>query len=174
MTEPKQLNITKVKESNKQYSETERIWLDDEYYIDIYPKFDPDKVNDMFEELRQFVQELEKEKIKIDDKTLIYLIDCFIIKTFSKMNMPKKAKTLLQFFIQLKRYEYFDLIMELYPKESITFAMNRFYKGIQAITDMNEKATKMKEQLEQQIKNEEVTNVLADKPLSPIQSVEED
>jgi hypothetical protein len=100
-----------------------------EYMVKMYPYFKPEKIRDLVNELIQFFQAAEKEKVVIQPIEEEDLIGYYIIKYFTDMKFTKskKAKNIYSEFKLALNSQLFKVLMETYPQESIQQVYERIF-----------------------------------------------
>lgn len=160
----RKLTMQMVKEDVKKYDEVERIYFDDDAYIDMHPYFDPHKVANMLELIIDDLSVFRKEGIEINDEMFIHWIHFRIIKTFSKMYFPKETLKLYNFFLEFIRSRYYPQIMKLIPKEELENIYNQVIEMFKAGERILKESKKLEREIERLKQNHpELTEVIEKK-----------
>lgn len=148
-----QLSMNLIKENNKQYKEFVEIPVNaqgQEYIVKIWPFFSPVKVAKLRDELIEFRQNVDKEKLIIEDKEWDDIIAYYIVREFTniKMTQGKKAKTIYDEFKEAINSKLFEVILKSFPEESIMFVHEKIYE----LAEMNAKLENRIRQVQKEIK----------------------
>jgi len=119
----KQLSLKMIKEENKKYDEVIDLTFtrgDEEFVIKVNPYFSPLKIKNLLKEYKQFIDNTEKEKVKITDEEKLEIIPCFMIKEFTDINFgtAKTAKSVFANFKALMNHIMFKEIVNAFPETS--------------------------------------------------------
>jgi hypothetical protein len=100
-----------------------------EYVVKMYPYFKPEKIRDLVNELIQFFQAADKEKVAIQPIEEEDLIGYYIMKYFTDMKFTKskKAKNIYAEFKVALNSQLFKVLMETYPQDSIQHVYKRIF-----------------------------------------------
>lgn len=151
----KQVSIAMLKEEVKMYDEFIEIPLTladgTNYSIKLYPYFKPDKVRDLIDEMTEFIQNCNKEKVEIPKNEEDDLIGYFIVKYFTdlKFTKSKKAKIIYEEFKIALNTEIFKILIEAFPPESIQKVYERMHEVIEANAKLHDIASKAQKQIQE-------------------------
>ena len=115
----KKLTLTAIKDSNKKFSQKQRVDLPDGNHAFIFPHFSPTKLMDLIKELLLEYVDQDKNGIKksgIDFNTWTALS---LLYKFADLGIPSDVKKKIVAFSELIEYDHTGDIMSSFPKESI-------------------------------------------------------
>ncbi|MBD8004546.1 hypothetical protein [Bacillus norwichensis] len=140
----KQFSVAQLKDEIAIYDEFVEIPVTvqgKEYTVKMFPYFKPEKVRDLVKELQEFFQECQKVKFTVPKIEEEDLIGYFIIKHFTNMKFTKskKVKTIYNEFKIALNSSLFKILMDSYPKESITSVYERIYSVLEASALLEDK-----------------------------------
>nr|BDD47801.1 hypothetical protein 2 [Bacillaceae bacterium] len=154
-----QLNMKVIKEDNKRYKEFVTIDIEAQgntYEVKIYPFLSPSLVAKLRDELIEFRQNVDKEKLTIEDTEWDDLISYFIVRHFTniKMTKSKKAKTIYEEFKEAINSKLFEVILKSFPEESIMSVHEKIYE----LAEMNAILEQRMKQIQKEIQGLDLEN----------------
>jgi subtilase family serine protease len=158
----KQLTMKVVQEDVKKYKEQVEFTVNaqgDEFTVKFYPYFSPAKIKSLVENLIQFFQSANKEKLNVPDEEFDDLISYFIIRTFTniKMTTSKKAEKIYEEFKVAINSELIGLILSSFPEESVLAVHKRIYDTIELSAKLENKLKAIKDEIKDlPLENKEV------------------
>lgn len=155
----KQLTFSQVKKDSKKYKEKIRVELDNgEFYVDIYPNFEPKKIKAMMFDIGQVFNFASENNIDLPNEVIYDFIYCFIIKHFSSIPSPTDHRKLIQGFIDLINSDYFIQIVEAYPQESVEKVFDLMLNGMTNVSQVEHR----KNAILNNLINKEITSDIND------------
>lgn len=129
----KKINFNALKKEVALYDKKEKIQLDDQFHIHIYPLFAPSKIQQMLTEaLEDHTKAIEaglgKEMVNLLDWILFHMI-----LHFTDLDIPTELNLKLQAFAILRDSKYFNKIVNSFPAESMDQVMNTSKKMIDTL-----------------------------------------
>lgn len=148
----KQLSMSTVKESNKIYYETVDIELtvgDEEYIVKFSPFFSPITVNEMFQDVGEFLTKSQEEKLDVQDSEFDDILGYFIVKHFTniKFSQSKKAKAIYAEYNEAKNSKLFDIILKSVPEESMKYVYEKLFERQEMVTKLQTQMESVQKQL---------------------------
>lgn len=117
----KQLTLKHIERENKKFEKKEKIDLDDDFFVYIYPNFSPKKIQEMIvemisdtEQAKELGLEEEFNQIRYSDWGFFHMI-----KYFADLDIPSDFKEKLSAYFTLVESEFYKTILSAFPKESI-------------------------------------------------------
>lgn len=140
----KQLSMSLISQDNKKYNETVELPVDvsgEEYIIKIYPFFSPIKVNNMLNEIGEFLNNAKKENVKIKDEDFDYIIGYYIVKYFTdiKFTSSKKPNRIYKEIKEAMNSKLFDVILKSIPEESIEYVYEKIFEKQEMVAKIENK-----------------------------------
>lgn len=140
----KKLTLTQIKKEANKYSTKERVPLDNDTHVYIYPNFSPLKIQEMITELMSDQTRAEEEGLTL---TVNFTDWGFfnIIKHFADLDIPNEIDKKITVYNDLIQTEYYSKILQSFPIESIKKVGDMISKTTEALNsfnDMNEEDRK--------------------------------
>jgi hypothetical protein len=151
----KKLNLTTIKKGNSRYNNKLKIELPNDTYLTITPFFKPQKISLMVEDLAFVITDAEELGVNFDDHHFIDLLNFFIIKHFTDINLPNDTKKLIQGFIEIVNSEYYEPIMNAFPHDEIVQVYDKVLKSTEIAAQLENKIRDFQKQVER-IKDEKL------------------
>lgn len=136
----KKLTLSHLKTKVKEYDLKEKVTLDEETHVNIFPNFSPERIREMIKEMLSDGERAKKANIPFN----VNLIDWGnfnIIKFFTDLGIPNDIDKKLQAFVMLKNTDYFEAIINKFPEDSIKRIekeLDRVNRNLNAINEMSE------------------------------------
>ncbi|MCS4324219.1 hypothetical protein [Bacillus subtilis] len=116
----KKLNLGLIEESISKYDKKEKVTLTDDVHVFIYPYFSPSRLTKMLTGLISDPQEAKEAGIKsFKDINQVHWAFFSLIKEFTDLGIPNDIKNKVKWYLKLVDSEYFALIINSFPKESL-------------------------------------------------------
>ncbi|MCY8997814.1 hypothetical protein [Bacillus inaquosorum] len=116
----KKLNLGLIEESVNKYDKKEKVQLSDDVHVFVYPYFSPSRLTKMLTGLISDPQEAKEAGIKsFKDINQVQWAFFSLIKEFTDLGIPNDIKNKVKWYLKLVDSEYFPLIINSFPKESL-------------------------------------------------------
>lgn len=148
----KQFKVSQLQDEVSMYNEYVEIDVTaqgQDYIVKLYPYFAPTKIRDLVNELHEFFQAADKEKLTVAPIEEDDLVGYFICKYFTDMGFTKskKAKAIYEEFKLAQNSKLFKVLLETYPKESVESVYERIYEVIEASAELENKFKQMQDMI---------------------------
>lgn len=136
----KKLTVSALKTANKvRYDETQRVELDDEFYVDIFPYARDSKIQEIVQEnLEDMAKEAEKEDSKfmtmLEIPAFSYM---YIVRHLTELEIPKKIDQKAKIFVELADSGYLFKIIESFPEETLNSIAEGYDIVTQGMSQLN-------------------------------------
>ncbi|AMR46800.1 hypothetical protein [Bacillus subtilis] len=115
----KKLNLSLIEESVNKYDKKEKVQLTDDVHVFIYPYFSPSRLTKMLTEMISDQQKAEDKGIDFSKINTVQWVFFSIVKEFSDLGIPNDIKNKVKWYLKLVDSEFFPMIINSYPKESM-------------------------------------------------------
>ena len=168
MSKNKPVGLSYINNLNKETEKVEKYYLDFEKgeYINYYPIFGEDKIEELFKDLLLSIQEAKKEKIKFfdNDIELIKHTHFLIIKHFTSLKSELKGKSLkiqLATFAKLVNTGLFEKFMtDMFDELEIQKVIDKLNTLSEFGDKFNDLILAQKQELEEKIHNKQLLNTI--------------
>lgn len=140
----KKLTLSHLKSKVKEYDVKEKIQLDEETHVHIFPNFSPKRIKEMVKEMISDEERARKENIEFN-VNLARWAQFNIIKFFSDLGIPSEIDKKLQMYTFLEETDYFDDIINAFPEENfnrILKELDKVNNNLNAFNEMSEEDRK--------------------------------
>jgi hypothetical protein len=124
--ESKKLTITEIKNSNKKYSEKDRMFFSNGKYLDYYPFFDNSKVAKMFQAAQGDLEHAKEYGLDLEGLELFDWLMFYTIMEFTDITKPKELKNRVQLFVELVKGDYYQEILDNFDSDEVNKILKRF------------------------------------------------
>lgn len=148
MANQKNLNLSSLKKMNNQLNKTQRIHLDDNYYIDIDTVFRTTKIQLILErllEVNQYITDNKIEKFDIISYSLF-----LAIKEFTSLKIEDDLNVELQALNMIIDLGYFNKIIESFGEDNIKLFLDKLIEALKNVSLIQNELVK------EIMKNEEI------------------
>ncbi|MCY0091430.1 MULTISPECIES: hypothetical protein [Bacillus amyloliquefaciens group] len=115
----KKLSVSGVKALSKNVDKKQKVQINDEYHVYIYPQFGMFKLQKMFENFLKAPLEAEDKGIDMTKISMIDWLSFNVVKEFSDLDIPNDIKKQLEFYYELMNTDLLYPIFNSFPKESL-------------------------------------------------------
>lgn len=137
----KKLTLGQIEKEVDLYSKKEKVQLNEDTHVYIFPHFAPSKIETM-------IKELLTDSVRAEEEGLEFTVNFThwayfsIIKHFADLDIPNEIEKKLKVYAMLIETQYFMKIINSFPKESIekvTEALKKVEESLSFINAMDEK-----------------------------------
>ncbi|WP_277539466.1 hypothetical protein [Bacillus sp. 159] len=132
----KKLSVSGVKALSKSVDKKQKVQINDEYHVYIYPQFGMFKLQKMFENFLKAPLEAEDQGIDMSKISMIDWLSFNVVKEFSDLDIPNDIKKQLEFYYELMNTDLLYPIFNSFPQESlekISIISNRLQSTIEKL-----------------------------------------
>ncbi|WJF84139.1 hypothetical protein QRA13_06215 [Bacillus velezensis] len=132
----KKLSVSGVKALSKSVDKKQKVQINDEYHVYIYPQFGMLKLQKMFENFLKAPLEAEDQGIDMSKISMIDWLSFNVVKEFSDLDIPNDIKKQLEFYYELMNTDLLYPIFNSFPQESlekISIISNRLQSTIEKL-----------------------------------------
>ncbi|MED1758219.1 hypothetical protein P4U87_04610, partial [Bacillus subtilis] len=97
----KKLNVSGVKTLSRNIDKKQKVQLNDEYHVYIYPHFGLIKLQKMFENFLKVPLEAQDKGIDMSKISSVDWLSFNIVKEFCDLDIPKDIKKQIEFYYEL-------------------------------------------------------------------------
>ncbi|WP_406588961.1 hypothetical protein [Bacillus atrophaeus] len=115
----KKLSVSAVKALSKDINKKQKVQLNNEYHVYIYPQFGLLKLQKMFENFLKAPMEAQEKGIDMSKISTSEWLSFNIIKEFADLGIPNDIKKQVEFYYELLNADLLYTIMSAFPKESM-------------------------------------------------------
>ncbi|OTQ87532.1 hypothetical protein BG30_04800 [Bacillus subtilis subsp. subtilis] len=130
----KKLNVSGVKTLSRNIDKKQKVQLNDEYHVYIYPHFGLLKLQKMFENFLKVPLEAQEKGIDMSKISSVDWLSFNIVKEFCDLDIPKDIKKQIEFYYELMNIDFLYPIINEFPKESLE-KVNTVAGRLQAVFD---------------------------------------
>lgn len=115
----KKLSVSGVKTLSKSVDKKQKVQINDEYHVYIYPQFGMFKLQKMFENFVKSLLEAEEQGIDLSKISMNDWLSFNVVKEFSDLDIPDDTKKQFEFYYELMNTDLLYPIFNEFPIESL-------------------------------------------------------
>lgn len=149
-----EVTLADFKKEAKKYNEKVKVTFEDGSYVYVYKYFSPKKIDECVMELTEYIAELQKKNIQMNDLDIVVFMELHIFKHFSslKSSIPKEIDKKNEIFKFLTDGSMYKQVVDAFDDEQKQLVWKSLFdkfKKIQATILQNEEMrVKLLEQIE--------------------------
>jgi hypothetical protein len=161
--QPKKVSLTldKMKKDNKQYDKRQKIIFEDEQFSFITPIFSNVKLEEMFLDFGNFINDYENTGNQVDERLIMNYMYLFIVLHFSELveyDSEMSFENKITVLTEMMRHKYVAELESHFAEQEVQKVYDLMFKKLEMMQKMMKQNGQMKEQLLKELEGKNLKN----------------